>query len=136
MKLLVREAHKDIDFSSIFLTIKTNNLLTKGFANLGEAINQMSNELNQSLTRLSNDLDELKDIQENQLSTLEGIRDDMEAEAQWNRQEAERLQQQHLEDSEQQKEETKRRIAHDEKTREMLDNIQRRKKPEDKWWFD
>ena len=49
---IVRLAHKDYEFSSIFGQWKTNQLLVHGFGTLALALAEMSNRLEMSLSEL------------------------------------------------------------------------------------
>ena len=56
MHSIVRRAQKDFQFATIYEQRKTNQLLVEGFANLGQALNEMSYRLNASIDALSESL--------------------------------------------------------------------------------
>ena len=108
MRAIVREAQRNFQFASIYEQRKTNKLLIMGFTNLADALNCMSERLGASIDALS---DSLADIAEtNRANTEELI---SSANKLYERMEA---------DSSAQRE-------HERDQREMLDNIQRGRRP-------
>ncbi|MBI5408884.1 MAG: hypothetical protein HZA14_05920 [Nitrospirae bacterium] len=108
MRCIVRLAQKDFHYATIYEQRKTNQLLVKGFTNLGQALSEMSRRLEASITALSGSISDLAvSNQENAQALLlssESLREQLQSDA------AERR-------------------SHEEQEREMLDNIQRRRKP-------
>lgn len=108
LRALVRLGQKDFHFATIYEQRKTNNILVEGFSNLGQAINDMGYLLNNSLTTLSSSVSDLAEKYEyNSKDLLAGIRS---------------LKEQIRSDEEARRE-------HERIEREMLNNIQRRRKP-------
>jgi len=108
MRILVRKAQKDFHFSTIYEQRKTNKLLITGFVNLAEALNHMGERIEESIDALS---DSLADIaQTNRANTDELIASIQKLDE---RVASNATEQRH----------------HEEKQREMLDNIQRKRKP-------
>lgn len=101
-RAVVRKAQKNFQFVSIYEQRKTNKLLVAGFSSLGEAIGGLGERLDNSLQQLTSSLSQANDLVLNEL----------------------RQAREHLErDSEERRE-------HEAQTRKMLDNIQRRRKPQ------
>lgn len=108
MKAIVRKAQKDFQFATIYEQRKTNKLLISGFTNLAEAFTQMSDRLELSLDSLSEAL--LNIAETDRANTEELIASIQKIDAR------EAL------DSEARRE-------HERKHLEILDNIQRKRKP-------
>lgn len=126
LRAVVRDAQKDFQFSAIYQQRQTNQLLAVGFKNVVEAVNGVSSRVGSSLKRLSCTVSlgfsELaatqREIGGHIVSELQGIRErteDLASEIREAREEA-------SESAEAQRE-------HEQQEREMLDNIQRRKRP-------
>lgn len=109
MQSIVRRAQKSFHFATIYEQRKTNQLLVAGFSNLAHAINDLGDRLDSSLEQLSS-------------AVSVGFSDLASAQ----RKVAEDLQLLH----EQGAQEGSARREHEEQEREMLDNIQRRRKPQ------
>lgn len=115
LKAIVRKAQRDFHFASIYEQRKTNQILVAGFTNLAQALDRMSSQITSSIDNLSNSIDILSTTMEESTRTINErmgeIRDaviDM-----------------HEDISEAQSEQAWR----EKKTSEMLDNIQRGRKP-------
>lgn len=108
MHSIVRRAQKSPHFAMIYEQRKTNQLLVAGFSNLAHAISGLGDRLERSLGYLTSEISDLASAQREATETL-----------------ADELQ--HL--REQNSEESDARRKHEEQEREMLDNIQRRRKP-------
>lgn len=105
MRSVVRRAQKDFHFATIYEQRKTNQLLVAGFSTLGQAINELGDRLDSSLESLASSISiAISDQTSALVSELETSRE------------------QAASDSAAQRE-------HESKEREMLDNIQRRRKP-------
>ncbi|MCR4288631.1 MAG: hypothetical protein NUW09_11540 [Deltaproteobacteria bacterium] len=109
MQDIVRLAQRNFQFATIYEQRKTNKLLVKGFTSLGQALSEMSSRIETSIDDLSgsiSDFAERSNENARELITNVGsMREQMQSDAQ-------------------------ERRAHENQTREMLDNIQRRKKPQ------
>ncbi len=108
MRLMVRKAQKDFHFATIYEQRKTNKLLIAGFTNLAEALNGMSDRLASSIDALSDSLHDIADT--NRANTEELLASIL------------KLDERMASDSLAQRD-------HEGKQREMLDNIQRGRKP-------
>jgi hypothetical protein len=115
LKAIVRKAQRDFHFASIYEQRKTNQILVAGFTNLAQALDRMSSQITDSIDNLSSSVDRLSDTMEESTRTIDSrlgeIRDaviDM-----------------HEDISEHQSEQAWR----EKKASEMLDNIQRGRKP-------
>lgn len=108
MRAIVRKAQKNFHFSTIYEQRKTNKLLVGGFTSLAEALSQMSDRLESSIGALSDSLSDIAETNrantEELIASVQKLRETVEL------------------DSSAQRE-------HEGKQREMLDNIQRRRKP-------
>ncbi len=108
MRPIVRAAQKDIHFAQIYEQRMTNKLLIAGFTNLADALNRMGERLEYSIDALTDSMSEIADTHrantEELISSIASVREVMESDA-------------------------SARREHEEKQREMLDNIQRRRKP-------
>lgn len=108
LKGIVRQAQKDFHFATIYEQRKTNAILISGFSTLGQAIYDLGGRLDQSLRDLGSSVSELgvsiTSVAADVRADLKELREDMSHES-------------------------AARRAHEAKEQEMLDNIQRRKKP-------
>ena len=104
LKVIVRNGQSNFQFATIFEQRKTNQLLVAGFTNLAQALNGMSNRIENSIDRLSDRVSSMSEYVGDAISSLETevVFGNKLSEA-----EAERT----------------------ERTLEMLDNIQRRRVP-------
>ena len=123
LKSIVRKAQKAPDFAKIYEMRRTNSLLVAGFANLGSAIENMSDRINDSVNGLAQTLDSAITTMSQQnaeyyresLSAIETLRDQLSTDS-------ESIRELISSDSQAQRE-------HEGKMEEMTDNIQRRKRP-------
>ncbi len=108
MRTIVRRAQKDFHFVTIYEQRKTNKLLIAGFTNLAEALIGMSERLELSIHALSSSLSDIARTDrantEELIASVQKLHERMEI------------------DSSAQRE-------HEKKQREMLDNIQRGRRP-------
>ncbi|MEY2878170.1 MAG: hypothetical protein RLZZ15_550 [Verrucomicrobiota bacterium] len=107
MQGLVRLAQKDFQFATIYEQRRTNQLLVKGFRNLADALEQMTNQIESSIASLTDSFSEIADAHRSNtgdlLDSIDQVRSQMAANSESRR-------------------------DHEEKQRAMLDNIQRRRK--------
>ena len=111
MNRIVRRAQKNFQFATIYEQRKTNQLLVSGFGNLSEALNNIGYCIEESMNNLSDTISVslekqnyiLRDIIDHSQKQVQEIKGAIESEG-------------------------KERQKHEEKEREMLDNIQRRRK--------
>ncbi len=130
MRAIVRRAHKNADFSKIFHLRKTNELLIAGFSTLGDALNVLGDRLRTSLGRLSSDfsvsISKLADAQRDSslaiVSEISLAREQAELQSETVASELRLMREQAESDSEESR-------NHEEQEREMLNNIQRRRRP-------
>ena len=116
MRAVVRRAQKDFHFATIYEQRKTNQLLVAGFSTLGHAINELGDRLDSSLERLASSVSiGISDLASDITSAQERMTSKLSAELELSREQA-------ATDSEAQRE-------HERKEEEMLDNIQRRRRP-------
>lgn len=109
---IVRQAQKDPHFAMIFEQRKTNQLLVKGFSSLGQGLTEISDRIHTSMRALAEVFAESFDaLATTQLEQSQDIIKGLKA----------------LEQHMQTDAEASRK--HEEREREMLDNIQRHKKP-------
>jgi hypothetical protein len=112
MRGVVRRAQKDFHFATIYEQRKTNQLLVGGFTSLAQAINQLGDRIQLSLENLATSIS----ISVSELiSAQEAATSELASELQLSREQA-------LEDSQARRE-------HERQERDMLDNIQRRRRP-------
>ena len=105
LQRIVRRAQKNFHFTTIYEQRKTNQILVQGFQSLGQALSDMT-------YRIESSIDALSEFFSNSMSDL--VRS--------NRENA-------LEIKDQLKTDSEARKNHEKKERDMLDNIQRRRKP-------
>ena len=103
MQAIVRQAQKNYEFSSIYEQRKTNKLLYAGFSGLGEALSRMSSRLERSVGLLNSSVEEFR------ATSIELAEDAVKMAAA----------------------DTEDRRNYEERSLEILDNIQRRRKPRD-----
>lgn len=127
MRTIVRQAQRNFQFATIFEQRKTNQLLVAGFTNLAQALDGMGRRIESSIGGLGEQISEmsstldtsLQNLDSNLSSTLTTLHESS-TEALSNHFEG--LQTSMQKDSESRAERHK-------KTLEMLDNIQRRRRP-------
>lgn len=105
---VVRAAQKDFQFTMIYNQIRTNSILIAGFTNLGDALSGIGDRLEASIGGLADAISEVNEgnrsNSEAVVSSVANVREAMEVDANASR-------------------------DHEAKLREMLDNIQRGRKP-------
>jgi hypothetical protein len=112
MRAVVRQAQKDFHFATIYEQRKTNQLIVVGFSTLGQAISELGGRLESSLDQLASAVDvSISEI----TASHERMTSVLTTELERSREQAERA--------------SEARRDHERKEREMLDNIQRRRKP-------
>lgn len=112
MRGIVRQAQKDFHFATIYEQRKTNQLLVGGFTSLAQAINQLGDRLQSSLESLATSISiSVSDL----ISAQEAATSALASELQLSREQA--------------TEDSQARREHEQQEREMLDNIQRRRRP-------
>ncbi|MGH7177770.1 MAG: hypothetical protein ACREJC_10345 [Tepidisphaeraceae bacterium] len=105
LRVIVRRAQKDFQFASIYEQRKTNRILVEGFSSLGQAITDLGERLDLSLQALGSSIGlAISEASEAETSKLESLREQM------------------AEDARDAREDSKL-------SAEMLDNIQRRRRP-------
>jgi len=62
MRTIVRKAQSNFQFATIYEQRKTNRILGEGFSNLGEALREMGNRIDNSLTDLANTFSSLIEV--------------------------------------------------------------------------
>lgn len=77
MQAIVRKAHRDYEFSHLYLQIKTNEILVAGFATLEDAIDGLGELIEISMDRVCLCIEEMenshRDRHEEHMSRLDGI---------------------------------------------------------------
>lgn len=108
MRSIVRLAQKDFHFATIYEQRKTNKLLVEGFTSLGQALSDMSYRISDSIEALSCSISDLakssRDDSRQLLAGVEALHGYIQSDAEARR-------------------------NHEKMEREMLDNIQRHRKP-------
>lgn len=112
---IVRRAQSNFHFAAIYEQRKTNRILFAGFANLAHAIDNMSARLTESIDRMRYAVDSLHDAFNESMSEVTTQLRGIEAATAGHRADAANDQDE--------------RRAREERAIEMLDNIQRRRKP-------
>ena len=109
MQAMVRKAQRNFEFSQTYLQIRTNQILVAGFTSLAQALDQMTQSITTSISSLVTSVDSMSSSLNNSMIRIESRMDDISETT-----------------SDYHKEQTSR----EEKTIEMLDNIQRGRKPD------
>ncbi len=123
LKAIVRQAQKNPHFATIYELRKTNEILVEGFTNLGQALTEVGDRLENSMDTLRSSLTEgfAEAASASRRATAELVA------------ELEQTREQSAKDSREAREisskDSEARRKHEREEREMLDNIQRRKKP-------
>lgn len=112
MEAIVRRAHGKHDFADIYMQFKTNQILVAGFTNLAHALSQMTWQITTSIAILGESVDAMNSSLNKSMYAIHSRMDKI----------AERNFQQHSELSERSSEREKAAL-------EMLDNIQRGRRP-------
>lgn len=116
MRAIVRQAQKDFHFATIYEQRKTNQLLVAGFSSLGQAIVELSDRLDSSLDRLASTVNiAISDLSSDITSAQQHMTDKLSSELETTREQAEA--------------ESAATRKHEQSESEMLDNIQRRRRP-------
>jgi len=108
LKSIVRKAQRNRDFALIYEQRKTNQILVAGFTNLAQALDLMSSQITVSLDNLSNSVDILSATMKDSMSEIRDAVSSLHEDI--NEHESERA-------------------WREKKASEMLDNIQRGRKP-------
>jgi hypothetical protein len=115
MRAIVRKAQADFQFSVIYEQRKTNKILIAGFASLADALNEMTWHINDSLGALTNSMEGMTSTLNNSMRAIHSrIGDVVEATSKYQ--------------SERSRDASKCAIR-EKKALEMLDNIQRGRRP-------
>jgi hypothetical protein len=115
MMTIVRQAQSDFQFAVIFEQRKTNQILVAGFTNLGQALEQMTWRITNSIGGLASAVDTMGATLNDSVSALdEQVRASADATASYRETRAS---------------EAAERTKREEKVVEMLDNIQRARRP-------
>ncbi len=115
MRGIVRKAQGDFQFATIYEQRKTNQILVKGFTSLGQALEQMTWRITGAIDDLATSVNRMSSRLEESVRAVDARLGAMQADAAQYRDTA--LQSE------------KARSAREAKTVEMLDNIQRNRKP-------
>ncbi len=115
MSKIVRKAQRNFQFATIYEQRKTNQLLVAGFTSLGQALNEMTNEIVSSIDDLAGTMDSMTSTLNESMQRIHSRMGDMVSQSR----------QQHEESMGKQSEKARR----DEDTLRMLDNIQHHRKP-------
>ncbi|MFH0908382.1 MAG: hypothetical protein V1929_06445 [bacterium] len=119
LRVIVRRAQKIPDFAKIYEMRRTNSLLVAGFANLGSAIDNMGFRIHDSINGLAQTLDSAMSSMSQQ--NADYYRESLSA--------IETMREQLATADEVATTDSKAEREHEGKVEEMLDNIQRRKRP-------
>ena len=122
MNAIVRIAQRNYHFASIYEQRKTNQILVAGFANLADALDQMTWKITESIDDLAGSVDVMTSTLNESLSAIHSrvgnVVDITEKAIQQTRQHHDELM-----------EKTSEGAAREEKVLKMLDNIQRGRRP-------
>lgn len=115
MQAIVRKAQRDFQFATIYEQRKTNQILVAGFTNLAQALNDMTWQITDSIGALASSVDGMTSTLNESMRAIHSRMGDI----------AETTIQHHKELSK----EASDRAVREKKALEMLDNIQRGRKP-------
>jgi hypothetical protein len=115
MKAIVRTAQRNFQFATIYEQRKTNKILVAGFTNLAQALEQMTWQITTSIDDLASSVDVMTSTLDKSMHAIHSRMSDM----------AERTKQHHDEFMK----EASERATREKKVLEMLDNIQRGRRP-------
>ncbi|MCY2995128.1 MAG: hypothetical protein NTY19_45800 [Planctomycetota bacterium] len=116
MRGIVRQSQKNYQFASIYEQRKTNQLLVAGFSTLGQAINELGDRLHSSLEALGSSVNiTIECASEEASRKADALREQMQRDSEDRRTD--------------ERKGSEERRSHERQQREMLDNIQRRRKP-------
>ncbi len=123
LKAIVRQAQKNPHFATIYELRKTNEILVEGFTNLGQALTEVGDRLENSMDTLRSSLTEgFAEVASSNQKATEELVAQMEQTREQSANDSREAREMSARDSE-------ARRKHEREEREMLDNIQRRKKP-------
>lgn len=135
MGQIVRNAQRNFQFASIYEQRKTNKILVAGFKNLSQAIDGLGNKIEGAIDNLRSDISDLSESLNSQLSTINssiesvgGKFDELSQTTVGTAANSAQEFQQYRNDF--QKHSREMRERHD-RALEMLDNLQRERKPRD-----
>lgn len=115
MKAIVRTAQRNFQFAVIYEQRKTNQILVAGFTNLAQALDRMTWRITSSINDLAGSVDIMTSTLNDSMHAIHSRVDDI----------AQSSAQRHREASK----EASERVAREKKVLDMLDNIQRGRKP-------
>lgn len=126
LKLLVRKAHQNADFTKIYLLQRNNQILIAGFGNLAQALGQMTWRIRTSIDVLASSVDAMNSTQSESLRAINSrIVEIAEKTTEHHEENVAMASQNH----EYLSNEASARAGREKKVVEMLDNIQRGRKP-------
>jgi hypothetical protein len=108
MQSIVRQAQRNFQFATIYEQRKTNQILVAGFTNLANALNEMTWRITDSINNLAGSIDGMASTLSESMQAIHSRIGDIHEEF---------------------SKEASERTVREEKALEMLDNIQRRRKP-------
>lgn len=73
MRVIVRPALKDPDFTKIYLMCRQNRILVAGFSTLGDTINELKNRLESSTSDIRDELEKARTFSEEESETRRGF---------------------------------------------------------------
>lgn len=115
MKLIVREAQRNFHFATIYEQRKTNHILVAGFTNLAQALDQMTSRITDSIGQLATSVDDMSSTLTTSVRAIDSRLEGMEAASARHR--------------ELLAEQASARSSRELKAIDMLDNIQRHRRP-------
>lgn len=123
LRLTVRKAQKDFEFSTIYEQRRANRILVEGFSTLGNTIEALESRLSQAIGKLNRDIQEgFNNIQASQRKAAFHIANSIDSLSESNSNTLSEI----AESLEDRKDAAQ---THEERVEDMLDNIQRRRKP-------
>lgn len=126
MKSIVRKAQSKFEFAMIYEQRKTNQILVAEFTNLGQALNGMTSRIASSIYNLASSIDAMRLEQSESLQAIQSKMDETAITTIQHHEEIVTMTAQH---NEQLSRETSKGAQREEKVVQMLDNIQRKRKP-------
>lgn len=126
LKLLVRKAHKNADFTKIYLLQKNNQILIAGLGNLAQALDQMTWRIRTSIDILASSVDAMNLTQRESLLAIHSRMGEIAETSSRHHEEKVAMTTQHHEYL---SKEASAKAGREKKVVEMLDNIQRGRKP-------
>ncbi|MEK7077790.1 MAG: hypothetical protein AAB928_01710 [Patescibacteria group bacterium] len=123
LQKIVRSAQKNFQFAVIYEQRKTNQILVAGFAGLGQALSEIAYRIDESTAALSAAVNDLSFVvSDTSTQIIEAAREDAQAAVKAAAKSTQVI-------KEQAEAEAETRREHERRELEMLDNIQRGKKP-------